>query len=227
MQCWNEADVRRTTTSSLFGAVRRTTCGRAVALALVLGCAGCWRGAVPADPPPELDVAPAPRTVLEFGDRADAFRAIDDRVMGGVSQSRMTPSAEGTGVFSGTLSRENNGGFASVRAAGLDLDLTDATHLTIRARGDGRTYKLRLHDDTRFDGVAFETSFETTPDEWVEHELPLDGFRPVWRGRLVRDAPPLDRSAVVSVGLMVSDGPEGAFRLELDALCANEDGTAR
>jgi len=158
--------------------------------------------------------------LLDFGARADAFRPIDDRVMGGVSQSRMTASADGTAVFSGTLSRENNGGFASVRAAGLDLDLTEATHLVLRVRGDGRTYKLRLHDDTRFDGVAFESRFDTTADAWVEVELPIDAFRPVWRGRLVQDAPPLNRAAVVSVGLMVSEGPDGAFSLELEPLAA-------
>lgn len=194
-----------------------------VALA-VLGA--CTPGTVP-DPPEPAPIEREASTVhhptpplVDFGARASAFRPIDDRVMGGVSQSRMTASANGTGVFSGTLSRENNGGFASVRVAGLDLDLTEATHLVFRARGDGRTFKLRLHDDTRFDGVAFETRFDTVAGQWIDIELPIDGFRPVWRGRLVRDAPPLNRAAIVSVGLMVSDGQDGEFSLELEALTA-------
>ena len=90
----------------------------------------------------------------------------------------------------------------------------------LRARGDGKRYKLRLHDDGRLDGVSFQSVFETKAGEWIEVELPLDGFRPVWRGRDVPDAPPLDRSAIVAVGLMISDKQAGEFALELDWLAS-------
>jgi hypothetical protein len=38
---------------------------------------------------------------------------------------------------------------------------------------------------------------------------------PTLRGHIVYDAPPLDLSAVSSVGLMVSDRQTGPFRLEI------------
>lgn len=156
--------------------------------------------------------------LIVFGERVDAFAPIDDRVMGGVSRSRMLRTAEGHGAFTGELSLENNGGFASVRATELTLDLADLTTLVLRVRGDGKRYKLRLHDDAQRDGVAFEAAFDTVVGEWQELALPLDTFRPVWRGRPVRGAPPLERGRVTMVGLMISDGQDGPFTLELDWL---------
>ena len=156
--------------------------------------------------------------LLHFGPMASRFVAVDDRVMGGVSRSTMRQHDEGHAVFEGTLSLENNGGFASVRAAGLTLDMRGATTLVLRVRGDGRRYKLRLHDDTRFDGVAHQAVFETPAGEWAEIALPIESFVPVWRGRVVTNAAPLDRGRVTMVGVMVSDAQEGRFSLELDTL---------
>lgn len=163
-------------------------------------------------------MAPSAPVILQFGEFAAAFRAVDDRVMGGVSQSHMVPSEDGHALFHGHLSLENNGGFASVRASELGLDLSAVSTLTLRVRGDGRRYKIRLHDDTRFDGVAFEFAFDTDAGEWIELALPLESFRPVWRGRLVRDATPLNRQRVSMLGFMVSDGQQGDFQLEVDWL---------
>ncbi len=160
------------------------------------------------------------RVLISFGSSHESFRAVDDRVMGGVSRSGMGVSASGHGVFEGDMSLESNGGFASVRSRGLTLDLGEAGALALRVRGDGKRYKLRLHDDSQFDGVAYQVVFETQAGEWMELEFPIDAFRPVWRGRDVPGAAPLDRARVTSVGLMISDGQEGAFALEVDWLAA-------
>ena len=42
------------------------------------------------------------------------WRVVNDGVMGGLSSSTMSATEVGTGVFSGRLSLENNGGFASI-----------------------------------------------------------------------------------------------------------------
>ena len=195
-----------------------------VAAASLLACAGGERairdynGAEHALAMTGDVVATTGEVLIEFGARAGAFRSVDDRVMGGISRSTLTTTADGFAVFRGNLSLENNGGFASVRGDGFALDLGAMTTLTLRLRGDGRSYKLRLHDDRQLDGVAFQSVFETVADEWVDVELPLNAFEPVWRGRLVRDATPLNRERVVMVGLMISDGQEGEFALEVDSL---------
>lgn len=49
-------------------------------------------------------------------DAAQQWQAVNDGVMGGISDGRFRITADQTMEFSGTLSLENNGGFASVRS---------------------------------------------------------------------------------------------------------------
>jgi monofunctional biosynthetic peptidoglycan transglycosylase len=146
---------------------------------------------------------------------ADDWNAVDDRVMGGVSRSGMEASGEGYATFAGELSLESNGGFASVRTPPDALDLSGLDRLALRVRGDGRIYQLRLRTDESFDGVSHTTSFRTHPGEWRTLELPLDAFVPTWRGRVQPDVPPIDAASVRGMGLLVADGQEGSFELDV------------
>ena len=160
----------------------------------------------------------AERTLVDFAaaDSAlSAWRAVDDVVMGGVSRSRIRRTEDGTAVFEGDLSLENNGGFASVRALTGAMDLSGCDGVVVRVRGDGRRYRLRFRTDERFDGIAYQATFATTADEWTEAELPFAAFRPTFRGWEPPDAPPFDAGAIRQIGFMVADGQEGAFRLEI------------
>ena len=157
-------------------------------------------------------------TLVDFSAPGEAQRwtAIDDRVMGGVSESRLRAAEGGTCVFEGELSLENNGGFASVRSgerAGLS---EDATALVLRVRGDGKTYQLRLRTTAAFDGPSYTAAFETVAGEWTDVRLELADFRCVFRGRDVAGAPALSPGDVRTFGLMLSDGQVGPFALELD-----------
>ena len=163
--------------------------------------------------------------VIDFSNEAEARRwqPIDDVVMGGVSASRLEATASSTAVFTGRLSLENNGGFASVRSnlggeRGSEAALAEAAQLALRFRGDGKTYKLRLRTTRSFDGVNYEARFPTRAGVWEERSFAIEDFVPVWRGRVVRDAPELDPARVQSVGLMISDEQAGEFRLELASL---------
>jgi len=150
---------------------------------------------------------------------ADAWFVVNDGVMGGMSSSDMVVTADGTGLFAGRLSLENNGGFASVRTA-VRSDLTAFRGLALRVRGDGRTYEVRLRTDDRFDGIAYRAEFDTEHGEWMTVVLPFDRFVPTFRGYVPRDAPPLDPSAIGQLGLLVGDKREGAFRLEVRRIIA-------
>lgn len=149
-----------------------------------------------------------PRSVGEWG-------AINDGVMGGLSTGGLRPTQQGTAVFTGVVSLENNGGFASVRSIPGEYDLSGYQGLSVRVRGDGRTYKLNLKTDRSFDGVLYRVPFETLDGEWQTIELPFSDFLPTFRGRVLREATPLDLSRVASVGLMISDKQDGPFRLEV------------
>ena len=158
-----------------------------------------------------------PRTLLDFGvDERVEWYVVNDGVMGGLSRSGMRRTDEGTGVFSGELSLENNGGFASVRALLGRTDLAAHAGLELRVRGDGRTYQLRLRTDDRFDGVAYKATFATRDGEWQTVRVPFDEFLPTFRGRTLAGEPPLDPARIHQVVFMVADKRAGPFALEID-----------
>jgi len=140
------------------------------------------------------------------------WMAINDGVMGGVSSGRMTAAGEHL-QFTGELSLEHNGGFASVRRSLEDLPRsTDSVRLEVR--GDGRRYQFRLRQDRNFDGVAWRSEF-TAKEDWQIIALPFEGFEPVFRGRPVRGAEPLRPESIRQVGFMLADRTPGPFKLEV------------
>jgi hypothetical protein len=146
---------------------------------------------------------------------AAAWEAVDDRVMGGVSRSRVRHDPAGHAVFEGTLSLAQGGGFASVRApAALPAAAAGTQAWLLEVRGDGRRYKFTLRTSASFDAVSWQASFDAPPGEWRTARLASGDFMPTFRGRRV-DAPPLDPAQVRTLGLMLADRQAGAFALAL------------
>ncbi len=143
------------------------------------------------------------------------WQSINDGVMGGISSGRMEQSGDVL-RFEGTLSLENNGGFASVRRP-LGEDLAKATGVQLRVRGDGRTYQFRLRQDDRFDGIAWRAEF-STDGEWQTVDLSFDRFIPVFRGRQVPEAGPVSPAAIRQIGFMLADRKPGPFALEIQSI---------
>ncbi|HET6430594.1 CIA30 family protein [Dyella sp.] len=161
---------------------------------------------------------PAMRMLMQFDSLPSEPRwiAVNDGVMGG--RSTGGPAlVDGALVFRGTLSLANNGGFSSVRSTGRDFDLSDATAVVLRVRGDGRRYQLRLATDARYRGLAvsYGASFDTTVGQWTEVHVPLASLQPSVRGMRLQ-GPPLDPAQVHEIGLLIADKREGAFVLAVD-----------
>lgn len=158
------------------------------------------------------------RRIANFDDSPQEARwiAVNDVVMGGRSSGGPT-LADGTLTFRGELSLANNGGFSSVRSVGRDFDLSGASTVVLRVRGDGRRYQLRLSTDARHRGVvvSYGAGFATKAGEWTEVRLPLGSLEPTVRGTTL-DGPMLDASQVREIGLLIADKREGAFVLEVD-----------
>ena len=100
------------------------------------------------------------------------------------------------------------------------LDLAAFAGIEVVARGDGRRYKLQLRDEGDLDGVVHRAAFETRAGQVLTLRLPFERFEPAFRGRRVPEAPRLDRSRIRQLGVLISDGQAGDFRLELLALRA-------
>ena len=157
-------------------------------------------------------------TMFEFNDQSevDCFYSIDDQVMGGISSSTFRSSENSTAKFSGIVSLDNNGGFASVRATLNCPILSDALGIKLRIKGDGKRYKLRLFNSISFDSIAYEASFVSSSECWVELEIPFSSFNAVWRGEPVNNAPEFKKNQICALGLMISEKQVGGFALCLD-----------
>ena len=144
---------------------------------------------------------------------ADGWSAIDDRVMGGVSASRLRYDAGGYVAFEGEVSLESGGGFASVRSPPMDLAASGAQAYVLDVLGDGRRYKLNVRTDDGFDGLSYQASFIPPASTWTDMRLPIADFRATYRGRIVTGAPPLDPAIVRQFGFVIADKQAGSFSL--------------
>ena len=149
-------------------------------------------------------------------DATTNWHAIDDVVMGGVSRSMLQPYSRGVASFSGVVSLQHGGGFASVRTEPRTWNTTGAQAFVVRCRGDGRHYKFTARTDDGFDGVQYQARFQPPRGEWAEVKLPVASFVASFRGRPVTGAGPLDPAKVRQLGLMVSDKQAGPFELLLE-----------
>ena len=151
----------------------------------------------------------------EIGISAEPWRSVNDGVMGGISSGNMV-QVDDMLRFEGELSLENNGGFASVRRL-VGLELSMAKSVRLKLRGDGREYQFRLRTNDRLDGIAWRAKFLTTGD-WQTINLEFSEFEPVFRGRLIADAGPLNPGEIHQIGLMLADKQAGPFRLDIKSI---------
>ena len=148
-------------------------------------------------------------------DTAAEWQVVNDGVMGGVSDGRFRVTERQTLEFSGTLSLENNGGFASVRSRPRTLGLQTGDTLVARLRGDGREYQLNLYKSGRTRALSYRAPVQTRSGEWIEVAVPLDRFEATSFGRELRGAGPVDPSSVTSRGVLLAGKIPGPFELEV------------
>jgi NADH dehydrogenase [ubiquinone] 1 alpha subcomplex assembly factor 1 len=158
------------------------------------------------------------RPLLDFTgpDTAQKWQAVNDGVMGGVSDGRFRITDDQTLEFSGRLSLENNGGFASVRTRPTDLDITAGDTIVVRVKGDGREYVLNLYTKSRRMAFSYRAPLPTTKDEWTEVAVPLADFIPTAFGRRIQGMGPVEPDQINGLGAMLADKKPGPFTLEVE-----------
>ena len=175
------------------------------------------------------------RVLFDFtnpnADLKETWGAVDDVVMGGVSQSGIR-LVDNKAIFSGVVSTENNGGFASVRTRNFEppMDLSDYEGIELKVTGDGKRYKFIMRCEGKWDGVGYSHSFDTIYDFPTTIQIPFKDLIPVFRAKTVEEASQLDAEKVYSMQLMLSkfeyDGElnpkfeAGSFKLEVEYIKA-------
>ena len=156
-----------------------------------------------------------PLFAFESPEAAADWQAVNDGVMGGVSDGRFRITERQTLEFYGTLSLENNGGFASVRSRPRALGLQTGDTLVARVRGDGREYQLNLYTAERMRAFSYRAPVRTHSGEWIEVAVPLDRFEATSFGRVLPGAGPVEPRSVTSIGFLLAEKTPGPFALQV------------
>ncbi|MEQ8384877.1 MAG: CIA30 family protein [Coleofasciculus sp. A1-SPW-01] len=178
---------------------------------------------------------PGKQLIFDFkhpsDDVKETWGAVDDVVMGGVSESSIR-LIDNAALFSGTVSTKNSGGFVSVRTRNFEppLNLVGYEGMELRVKGDGQRYKFILRTESRWDGISYCYSFDTEKDTWIDVRVPFEALIPVFRAKTLQDAEPFDPSHIYAVQLMLSkfeyDGAlnphfePGMFSLQVETIKA-------
>jgi len=153
---------------------------------------------------------------------AEDWRTINDGVMGGRSSGGPRFDAEHM-IFEGVINT-NGGGFSSVRTDVEAGVLSRASGVSLRVKSDGRTYKVTFRTDTKrgFRPISFQTEIPQTPiGDWAEVRVSFDDLRASIFGRPVTGV--FDKSKVRELGIIIADGQDGPFKLEVDWIKACEE----
>ena len=166
------------------------------------------------------------RTIIDFkgADVAKQWMTVNDGVMGG--KSKGGPSfVDGKLVFAGSTNTDG-GGFSSIRGDSKQWGIDGFSGFVMRVRGDGRTYQLdtRIQSPNSRRDISYRADFKTVANEWTEVKVPFSTFKPSWRGSdLEGRVPTFDPAKLSSMGIMIYDGKDGPFRLEVDTIGVYRD----
>ncbi|MHA7130746.1 CIA30 family protein [Algoriphagus namhaensis] len=156
----------------------------------------------------------SPLVLVDFLNNSDAsgWYVVDDGVMGGRSQGNFSISKEGFGVFEGTVSLENNGGFSSLRYRLPKTQEITQKSGKLYLKGDGKKYQFRIKRSSR-DYHSYIYDFQTS-GEWEEVIVPLEKMYPAFRGRnLAMEDYPADQ--IDEITFLIGNKKPENFRLEI------------
>lgn len=161
------------------------------------------------------------RTIADLDDEAELLRwqIVNDGVMGGRSSAEAMV-ADSVVAFAGEIVTDG-GGFSSIRLA-LDEPLGEVSRLSLRVRTDGRSYELTVADAApgRDRRVSHQAVIPATgTGAWEEVVVEFEDLEASIFGRPVT-VDPFEPTAAIEIGIILADGTDGPFRLELDWISA-------
>ena len=155
--------------------------------------------------------------IFDFNKSAEIqnWLIVDDVVMGGKSSGTFNLNTDGFGVFEGSISLDNNGGFSSVRYRFEKTLVKEYSTVHIKLRGDGKKYQFRIKAKSG-DYYSYVSPFQTT-GEWEEIEIPLKDMYPSFRGRKL-DQPNFSDDYIEEITFLIGNKKEEDFQLIIDKI---------
>lgn len=136
----------------------------------------------------------------------------NDVVMGGNSSSALEKSEEGNAIFKGTVSLENDGGFASMQYHFDKKNIEGYKKALILLKGDGKAYQFRMKSNLS-DKASYIYTFKTSGD-WETVEVPLKEMEPVFRGNKLA-LPNFPAETIQEIRFLIGNKKAEDFRLEI------------
>ena len=155
-------------------------------------------------------------TDFDSDDANQRWVAVNDDVMGGRSHGGLSFDA-GILLFEGEIDTDG-GGFSSLRLPLEAQALSPYDRIELRARPDDRAYMVTFDDDLASGDrrVSHRAPIEFgAPGEWQIISVSFDKLSAAIFGRPIDDLP-FRKDLASRMGLMISDGVDGPFRLEID-----------
>ena len=154
---------------------------------------------------------------IDFGkDKNDSWYSVNDGVMGGLSKGKTSYTANSL-KFEGSVSFENNGGFASVRSDYEVMDLSSYETVTIRYKSKGQSLALNFNYYQRWWYPNYKANLPATDGEWETLTLSLAELKEYRVGRPTGNMiAPQQLERIIRLGIMTADKKEGAFEAEVD-----------
>ncbi len=141
------------------------------------------------------------------------WRVVNDGVMGGISKSSLALTEDGYGQFSGHVSLENNGGFASIQLDKIIKLAEEKKFIILRVKGDGKAYEFRLKGEIS-QSESYVQQFITS-GEWETIKLPISDFYPQFRGRKL-NIPNFNFKNIEQVSFLIANKQDEDFKLLID-----------
>lgn len=141
------------------------------------------------------------------------WRITNDSVMGGESTSQIVHQ-QNYGLFKGTISLENNGGFSSVFRAVEQLTKV-INVVMIDIEGDGHTYQLRMVVNIEGYRLNYKCDFKTVAGTRKRLKFNLADFQAIFRGRAIINVPKLASEAICEIGFLINPKIAENFALKI------------
>ncbi|KAK0411032.1 hypothetical protein QR680_005443 [Steinernema hermaphroditum] len=160
----------------------------------------------------------------------------------GYSRCELTRSDRNTAIFKGYLSgalirdgKVERAGWAAMKTEDrMSFNRkkylsrwTSFSHLLIKCRGDGRSYKVMLYtpgaiDITWGDSFAYPLHTHGGP-YWQYEKIPFSRFLHTVAGRIQDGQYPINQQNLSSIGIVLMDRIDGEFQLEIDYIGVYND----
>jgi len=154
----------------------------------------------------------------QFGENSNTmdWYVVNDGVMGGLSKSIIEYSSN-TLRFSGEVSLENNGGFASIRSPFKNYDLSSYEKVEIKYKSTKQDVAFVLAPYRRWYYPNYKVLLPATNNEWNTIEFDVKEFREYEIGRATGNL--IDSNIlgnIIRLGLITQTKAAGLFTFEIE-----------